>query len=1109
MTTKPACLRFVAAAIALIATVASSIAQTLIWPVDAPRVTQDYASYGGVIASKFHTGIDITSAISAANNTQVLAAGAGTVIMANNTCTAGNTTCGGGWGNYVVIRHNSGLFTLYAHMFSVSVSVGASVVQGQVIGIMGATGNVTGAHIHFDILTSQPSTTSDFGPGYTTDHPANLGHPDPRDYIQRFPVTVNTTTLSVRKKPSASETLVTTVSQGQQFIALAQSANGWYFIFLPSSVIPSTSTLDDDRYGWVSGSFLIVNPSPSPAQVKISGTLLWSGGATSLRVRSGAGTGFSELTKVLGGQSFVTFGTPTSGTGSTLPWYKIHLPANAGATEGWVAGDYLSVSGTTTPTRIISLSGNLDFGVVEVGSSAQRTLTIANTGNSTLTVSSISYPSGFSGSWSGTIAAGNSQNVTVTFSPNGGIGPYAGTVTVNSDKTSGGNTIFASGTGGLTPTRIISLSGNLAFGNVTVGASAQSTLNIANTGNSTLTVSSISYPSGFSGSWSGTIAAGSSQNVTVTFSPSAATSYGGTVTVNSDKTSGVNTIAASGTGTAAPTRIISLSGNLAFGNVTVGSSAQSTLTIANNGNSTMTVSSISYPSGFSGNWSSGTIAAGGSQNVTVTFSPSAAISYGGTVTVNANQTSGGNTIAAAGTGTITPTRIISLSGDLAFGSVVVGSSAQRTLTIANNGNSTLTVSSISYPSGFSGNWSSGTIPAGGSQNVTVTFSPSSAISYGGTVTVNSDKTSGANTIAASGTGTPVSDGFVFFDDMENGQGAWGMQTPWGLTTASSHSASHAWTDSPGGNYPNNTNVSLNSPLIDLTGKSAATLTFWHRFDFAAGDAGYIWVLPQGGSFTTALRSFSGTDLSWHQESVDLSNYVGQVVTVYFQLLSDASGVADGWYVDDVAVTASVQKQLTAMSLSNGVFRFVLNGSVGSNYVIQVSSNLVNWLPLSTNIVPAGGSVTITDSSMSTLPRRFYRAIPQTAGATPSNDLFADRIVITGNNATVSGSNIAATMESGEPFHWSSTGGKSVWWSWQAPSSGVVTISTAGSSFDTVLAAYTGNSVGGLTLVQNNDDFGGNLTSQVSFAATSGTVYQIAVDGFGGASGTTSLSLSQP
>jgi hypothetical protein len=75
-------------------------------------------------------------------------------------------------------------------------------------------------------------------------------------------------------------------------------------------------------------------------------------------------------------------------------------------------------------------------------------------------------------------------------------------------------------------------------------------------------------------------------------------------------------------------------------------------------------------------------------------------------------------------------------------------------------------------------------------------------------------------------------------------------------------------------------------------------------------------------------------------------------------------------------------------------------------------------------------------------------------------------------------------------------------------SGVVTISTAGSNFDTILAAYTGSSVAGLTLVANNDDVSPNVTSQISFFAAAGTVYQIAVDGYGLAAGGIRLSLQQ-
>jgi peptidoglycan/xylan/chitin deacetylase (PgdA/CDA1 family) len=405
--------------------------------------------------------------------------------------------------------------------------------------------------------------------------------------------------------------------------------------------------------------------------------------------------------------------------------------------------------------KIIGVSGNLAFGNVTTGTTATATLTIANSGNTALTISGITYPSGFSGAWSGTVAAGGSQNVPVTFAPTA-VKTYSGTVAVNSDATSGTATLPASGAGiaPVTPTKIISLSGNLAFGNVTTGTTATATLTIANSGNTALTVSGITYPSGFSGAWSGTVAAGGSQNVPVTFAPTAVKTYSGNVTVKSDKTSGTATKAASGKGIAA-TRIISLSGNLAFGNVATGTTATNTLTIANSGTAALTVSSITYPSGFSGAWS-GTVAAGSFHNVAVTFAPTAIKSYTGNVRVNSDKTSGTATKAASGTGIApaTLTRVIGLSGNLALGNVTTGTTATATVTITNSGNATLTVSGITYPSGFSGAWS-GTIVAGGSQNVTVTFAPTAVATYGGTVTVNSDATSGTATLPASGAGIAV------------------------------------------------------------------------------------------------------------------------------------------------------------------------------------------------------------------------------------------------------------------------------------------------------------------------------------------------------------------
>ena len=106
--------------------------------------------------------------------------------------------------------------------------------------------------------------------------------------------------------------------------------------------------------------------------------------------------------------------------------------------------------------------------------------------------------------------------------------------------------------------------------------------------------------------------------------------------------------------------MMSLSGNLAFGNVTIGTTATSTLTITNSGNADLTVTGIAFPAGFTGNWSSGTIARGASQAVIVTFAPTAAQAYTGTLTVNTNPAAtSNNTMSVTGTGTAVPTFTLS------------------------------------------------------------------------------------------------------------------------------------------------------------------------------------------------------------------------------------------------------------------------------------------------------------------------------------------------------------------------------------------------------------------------------------------------------------------
>jgi lysophospholipase L1-like esterase len=132
-------------------------------------------------------------------------------------------------------------------------------------------------------------------------------------------------------------------------------------------------------------------------------------------------------------------------------------------------------------------------------------------------------------------------------------------------------------------------------------------------------------------------------------------------------------------------------------------------------------------------------------------------------------------------------------------------------------------------------------------------------------------------------------------------------------------------------------------------------------------------------------------------------------------------------------------------------------------------------------------------------------------AVPGNDMFASPRLLSGTSAVSSGSNRFATTEAGEPEHAGHAGGRSVWFMWTAPASGLVTLDSCFSGFDTLLAVYTGTSLGALNPVAANDDAAvcgtGTGQSRATFTATAGTEYRFALDGKGGAGGSTHLSLS--
>lgn len=105
-----------------------------------------------------HKGMDLIGQNKTAGMENVIAALDGTVVYpafkSDATCQSfGDKSCGGGYGNYVVIKHADGNFTLYAHMHqnTITVQAGNTVKQGQVIGKMGSSGRSTGTHLHFEV----------------------------------------------------------------------------------------------------------------------------------------------------------------------------------------------------------------------------------------------------------------------------------------------------------------------------------------------------------------------------------------------------------------------------------------------------------------------------------------------------------------------------------------------------------------------------------------------------------------------------------------------------------------------------------------------------------------------------------------------------------------------------------------------------------------------------------------------------------------------------------------------------------------------------------------------------------------------------------------------
>lgn len=215
-----------------------------------------------------------------------------------------------------------------------------------------------------------------------------------------------------------------------------------------------------------------------------------------------------------------------------------------------------------------------------------------------------------------------------------------------------------------------------------------------------------------------------------------------------------------------------------------------------------------------------------------------------------------------------------------------------------------------------------------------------------------------------------------------------------------------------------------------------------------------------------------------------------------------SGLVNGLliFTNHLALSGTASDPLPSPSGVDKVF-VSLNRGIAVQATGTTNWTLSNGLSLS----PGNNTITIVGSdfagnvSTPLVYTVFYRQ------PTQGNDAFGLAYVLAGTNGTVTGSNVGATKEVGEPNHGGNQGGHSIWWTYTPPSSGVLSLSTTNSQFDTLLGVYTGTAVGSLTTLGENDDaYFGSGFSTLQIPVNAGVPIYIAVDGFSGAQGSVSL-----
>jgi hypothetical protein len=421
---------------------------------------------------------------------------------------------------------------------------------------------------------------------------------------------------------------------------------------------------------------------------------------------------------------------------------------------------------------------SLTFAATTVGvTTAAQVVTVKNSGTSALTLTSETLTGTNSSSFlisantcTTSLAAAASCTVSVEFKP-AAAGALTASLSIADNATGSPQTVTLSGTGAAAAAVTLSPS-SLNFASTTVGSTtAAQVVTVKNSGTSALTLTSETLTGTNSSSFlisantcTTSLAAAASCTVSVEFKPAAAGALSASLSIADNATGSPQTVALTGTGTAAAVPAITLSPtSIAFpATATASTSAAQVVTVTNTGTAAATISSIALGGTNSTSFveigSCGTsLAAGASCSIYVAFKPASASALSGTLSVTDNATGSPQTLTLTGTGTAAPALTLSATTMNFPTTTHATTSAAQTVTLTNGTTTTINLSSITLagtsPADFVELSTCGaTLAPAATCQVFVAFKPAAAAAYTATLSIADNAASSPQSVALSGTG---------------------------------------------------------------------------------------------------------------------------------------------------------------------------------------------------------------------------------------------------------------------------------------------------------------------------------------------------------------------